>query len=64
MNLAKDVDFEVFVSKNVKITGADINQVAREAGMQAVRENRYVVAQRDFEKAWEVTVGKRKNQEE
>jgi hypothetical protein len=25
-----------------------------------VRENRYVVGQKDFEKAWEVTVGKKK----
>lgn len=61
MSLAKDVDFEVFVSKTQKVSGADIDQVCREAGMQAVRENRFIVTQADFEKAWEVTIGRRKN---
>ncbi|KAH0573281.1 26S protease regulatory subunit 6B [Spironucleus salmonicida] len=61
MNLEKDVDFEVFVSKNAKISGADIAHVCREAGMQAVRNNRFIVSHDDFEKAWDVTIAKRKN---
>ena len=60
MSLAKDVDFEPFVAKNARISGADVAQVCREAGMQAIRENRFVVFQRDFERAWEVTMGRRK----
>lgn len=29
--------------------------------MQAVRENRFIVTQADFEKAWEVTIGRRRS---
>lgn len=60
MNLDKSVDFEVFVQKNVKISGADVAQICREAGMHAVRENRFVVNQSDFEHSWDVCVGRRK----
>lgn len=43
MNLAKDVDFEVFISKNAKVSGAEIENVCSEAGMSAIRENRFIV---------------------
>ena len=60
MNLDPHVNFEVFVAKNARITGADIAHVCREAGMQAVRQNRFVVSQQDFENAWDITIGKRR----
>merc|ERR1711937_944499 len=45
MNLADDVDLEDFVARPDKISGADINAICQEAGMQAVRRNRYVILQ-------------------
>ena len=43
MNLGDDVDLESFVSRPDKISAADIASICQEAGMQAVRKNRYVV---------------------
>ena len=54
MNIGNDVDLESFVSRPEKISAADINAICQEAGMQAVRKNRYVVIQKDFEKAYKV----------
>ena len=42
MNLSEEVDLEDYVARPDKISGADINAICQEAGMQAVRENRYV----------------------
>ncbi|KAH0792671.1 26S protease regulatory subunit 6B [Histomonas meleagridis] len=58
MNLSPDVDLEDYVSRPDKISGADISSICMEAGMNAVRRNRYVVLPKDFEKAYEKTVKK------
>ena len=58
MNLSPDVDLEDYVSRPDKISGADISAICMEAGMHAVRRNRYVVLPKDFEKAYEKTVKK------
>lgn len=58
MNLAPDVDIEDFVSRPDKISGADISAICMEAGMNAVRRNRYIVLPKDFERAYEKTVRK------
>merc|ERR1711981_1441049 len=39
MNLSEEVDLEDYVARPDKISGADINAICQEAGMQAVREN-------------------------
>merc|ERR1711868_82965 len=52
MNLHEEVDLEDFVARPDKISGADIHSICQEAGMIAVRENRYVVLSKDFEKAY------------
>lgn len=52
MNLSEDVDLEDYVARPDRISGADINAICQEAGMQAVRENRYVVLPKDFEKGY------------
>lgn len=52
MNLSDDVDLEDYVSRPEKISGAEIHCVVQEAGMQAVRANRYVVLPKDFEKGY------------
>lgn len=52
MNLSNDVDLETFVARPEKISAADISAICLEAGLQAIRKNRYVVNTRDFEQGW------------
>lgn len=59
MNLSEEVDLEDFVSRPEKISAADIQSITQEAGMQAVRKNRYVIMPKDFEKAYKKVVKKR-----
>ena len=59
MNLSEEVDLEDFVSRPEKVSAADIASITQEAGMQAVRKNRYVILPKDFEKAYKKVVKKR-----
>ncbi|KAJ5068374.1 hypothetical protein M0811_12357 [Anaeramoeba ignava] len=59
MNLSEDVDLEDYVSRTDKISPADIRSICMEAGMQAVRKNRYVILPTDFEKGYKKNVKKR-----
>merc|ERR1712224_516018 len=52
MNLSEEVDLEDYVSRPDKISGATISAICQEAGMQAVRKNRYVILPKDFEKGY------------
>lgn len=56
MNLSEEVDLEDYVSRPDKISGADIAAICQEAGMQAVRKNRYVILPKDFEKGYKAQV--------
>lgn len=58
MNLSEEVDLEDYVARPDKISGADINAICQEAGMQAVRENRYIILAKDFEKAYKKAIKK------
>merc|ERR1719345_3700 len=58
MNLGEDVDLEDYVSRPEKISGAEIHCIVQEAGMQAVRNNRYVVLPADFEKGYKANTVK------
>lgn len=58
MNLSEEVDLEGLINRPDKISNADIAAICQEAGMQAVRKNRYVVIQKDFDKAYKVVVKK------
>lgn len=58
MNLAEDVDLEELIARPDKISNADINAICQEAGMHAVRENRYIAHAKDFEKGYKTTVQK------
>ncbi|VDK44617.1 unnamed protein product [Cylicostephanus goldi] len=51
MNLAKDVTFDLVMSKEKEMSGAEIKAVCTEAGMLALRAQRKVVCADDFEKA-------------
>merc|ERR1711879_801310 len=59
MNLSEEVDLEDYVSRPEKISSADIAAICQEAGMQAVRHNRYVILPKDFEKGWKEHTGKK-----
>merc|ERR1712038_103411 len=64
MNLSEEVDLEDFVARPDRISGADINAICQEAGMQAVRENRYIVLPKDFEKGYKNNIKKDENEHE
>ncbi|CAB1333475.1 unnamed protein product [Coregonus sp. 'balchen'] len=79
MNLSEEVDLEdciliipystvshdcVDVARPDKISGADINSICQEAGMLAVRENRYIVLAKDFEKAYKTVIKKDEQEHE
>merc|ERR1711957_1032399 len=53
MNLSEEVDLEDYISRPDKISSADIAAICQEAGMQAVRHNRYIILPKDFEKGWQ-----------
>eukprot|EP00002_Diphylleia_rotans_P008279 TRINITY_DN1802_c0_g1_i1.p1 TRINITY_DN1802_c0_g1~~TRINITY_DN1802_c0_g1_i1.p1 ORF type:complete len:419 (-),score=114.04 TRINITY_DN1802_c0_g1_i1:175-1431(-) len=58
MNLSEEVDLEDYVSRPDKISAAEIQAICQEAGMQAVRKNRYVILPKDFEKAYKKCITK------
>lgn len=58
MNLSDDVDLEDYVQRPEKISAADIGAICQEAGLHAVRNNRYVILPKDFEKAYKNNVRK------
>ncbi|XP_039709997.1 26S proteasome regulatory subunit 6B isoform X1 [Pteropus medius] len=52
------------VARPDKISGADINSICQESGMLAVRENRYIVLAKDFEKAYKTVIKKDEQEHE
>ncbi|KAF9595847.1 hypothetical protein IFM89_005333 [Coptis chinensis] len=58
MNLSDEVDLEDYVSRPDKISAAEITAICQEAGMHAVRKNRYVILPKDFEKGYRTNVKK------
>jgi 26S proteasome regulatory subunit T3 len=59
MNLSDTVDLEDYVSRPERISAADCMAIANEAGLMAVRENRYVVLPKDLDAAYKKHVNKR-----
>jgi 26S proteasome regulatory subunit T3 len=58
MNLSDEVDLEDYINRPEKISAADITAICQEAGLLAVRRNRYVILPKDFEKAYKNVVKK------
>ena len=58
MNLSDEVDLEDYVNRPEKISAAEISSICQEAGMQAVRNNRYMIIPRDFDEAYKKCVKK------
>lgn len=54
--------FVLDVSRPDKISGAEIHAICQEAGMQAVRKNRYVILPKDFEKGYKTNVRQGQNE--
>jgi 26S proteasome regulatory subunit T3 len=52
MNLSDEVDLETLVNRPDKISSAEIAAICAEAGLHAVRANRYVVLPKDFEEGY------------
>ena len=66
MNLSEEVDLEdcnvflnLVINRPEKISAADISAICQEAGLLAVRKNRYVILSKDFEKAYKNVIKKR-----
>lgn len=55
MNLSEEIELEDFVQRPEKLSAADISAICQEAGLHAVRQNRYVILNKDFEKAYKVS---------
>jgi len=58
MNLSDEVDLEDYVSRPDKISAAEIAAICQEAGLHAVRKNRYVVLPKDFDKGYKANIKK------
>lgn len=58
MNLSPEVDLEDYVNRPQKISAADISAICTEAGLQAVRNNRYVILSKDFNEAYQRVIKK------
>jgi 26S proteasome regulatory subunit T3 len=52
MNLHEEIELEDYVSRPEKLSAAEITAICQEAGLHAVRANRYVILNKDFEKAY------------
>merc|ERR1719197_2306168 len=59
MNLGDEVDLEDYVNRPEKLSGADISAICQEAGLHAVRANRYVVLSKDFDKGYKNNTNKK-----
>lgn len=62
MNLSDELDLEDYVNRSEKVSAADISSICSEAGLQAVRENRYVVLPKDFDAAYKKAVNNREKE--
>ena len=58
MNLSEEVDLEDYVNRPEKISAADIAAICAEAGLQAVRNNRYVILPKDFDQGYKKNMKK------
>lgn len=58
MNLSDEVDLEDYVNRPEKISAADISAICAEAGLQAVRHNRYVVLPQDLDAGYKKNIRK------
>jgi len=58
MNLSDEIDLEDYIQRPEKLSAAEIASICQEAGLHAVRNNRYVILNKDFEKAYKNNIKK------
>lgn len=58
MNLSDEIDLEDYIQRPEKLSAAEITAICQEAGLHAVRANRYVILNKDFEKAYKNNIKK------
>ena len=58
MNLHEEIELEDFVQRPEKLSAAEIAAICQGAGLHAVRANRYVILNKDFEKAYKNNIKK------
>ncbi len=58
MNLSDEVDLEDYVQRPAKINNAEIRSICDQAGVFAVRNNRYLILPKDLEEAYKTVVRK------
>ena len=56
MSLAPEADLDSLIIRNDSLSGATIAAIMQEAGLRAVRKNRYVILQSDLEEAYAAQV--------
>ncbi|CDR41633.1 CYFA0S07e04412g1_1 [Cyberlindnera fabianii] len=56
MSLSPEVDLDSLIIRNDPLSGAVIAAIMQEAGLRAVRKNRYVILQSDLEEAYSAQV--------
>lgn len=56
MNLSPECDLDTLISRNDPLSGAIITAIMQEAGLRAIRKNRYVILQSDLEEAYAAQV--------
>jgi 26S proteasome regulatory subunit T3 len=59
INIIINIIFILVINRPEKLSAADITAICQEAGILAVRKNRYVILAKDFEKAYRNTIKKR-----
>jgi 26S proteasome regulatory subunit T3 len=57
-----ELDLEDYVNRSEKVSAADISSICSEAGLMAVRENRYVILPKDFDSAYKKAVNNREKE--
>lgn len=56
MSLAPECDLDVLITRNDPLSGAVIAAIMQDAGLRAVRKNRYMIIQSDLEEAYTAQV--------
>lgn len=58
LNMSPEIDLEDYVTRSDKISAADISAICQEAGVIAVRKNRFVIQPNDLEGAYQLVLNK------
>jgi 26S proteasome regulatory subunit T2 len=60
MKLKEEIRIDDFLTSNNSLTGADIRGICTEAALLALKNHRLLVEQRDFKKAYDLIINRKK----